>query len=183
MKIYTKTGDDGSTSLFSGGRVAKTHPRVKAYGTVDELNSQIGVARAVGVSEKAADLLEKVQNQLFHLGADLATPFDGKSDWVTRMDAETVQWLETSIDELTGDLPELKHFILPGGTPGAAHLHVARTVCRRAERHVIELGQGEAISEQAAVYLNRLSDWLFTLARWENHQAGVSQAKWSVRSE
>jgi len=183
MKIYTKTGDDGSTSLFSGGRVAKTHPRVKAYGTVDELNSQVGVARAVGVSDTVAELLENVQNQLFHLGADLATPLDAKADWVTRMDAETVTWLEASIDTLSADLPDLKHFILPGGTPGAAHLHVARTVCRRAERHVIELGQGEAINEYTAIYLNRLSDWLFTAARWENHQAGVSEAKWSVRTE
>jgi len=181
MKIYTKTGDDGSTALFAGGRVAKTHARVKAYGTVDELNSQIGVARAVGVSENGMELLEQVQNQLFHLGADLATPLEAKAEWVTRVELTQVDWLEASIDTLTADLPELKHFILPGGTPGAAHLHVARTVCRRAERHVIELGQGEAINETAVIYLNRLSDWLFTLARWENHQAGISEAKWSVR--
>jgi cob(I)alamin adenosyltransferase len=181
MKIYTRTGDDGTTSLFSGGRVAKTHLRVEAYGTVDELNAIIGVARVSGASQQANNWLETVQNQLFNLGADLATPPDAKSEWVVRMDDETIAWLEQTIDQMTAELPELKNFILPGGTLAAAHLHVARTVCRRAERCVIHLAENEAIGQYPAVYLNRLSDWLFILARWENHHAGIPEEKWSLR--
>ena len=119
MKIYTRTGDDGSTSLFSGGRVTKTHLRVEAYGTVDELNAVLGTVRAAKPHDQVNALIEKVQRQLFHLGADLATPVDTKADWVVRMDPETVAWVEGSIDRLTADLPELKHFILPGGTAAA----------------------------------------------------------------
>lgn len=181
MKIYTKTGDDGTTSLFSGGRVAKNHLRVEAYGTVDELNSYLGVARSFQPSAKTNDYLEQVQNQLFRLGADLATPMDAKADWLVRITADEVAWLESSIDELTALLPELKHFILPGGIPAAAHLQVARTICRRAERLVVALVEHEAINEQAKIYLNRLSDWLFTLGRYENWQAGESETKWIVR--
>jgi cob(I)alamin adenosyltransferase len=181
MKIYTKTGDDGTTSLFSGGRVNKTHLRVEAYGTVDELNSVIGVARAHQPHPQTDAWLERVQTQLFHLGADLSTPLDAKSDWVIRMDANTVRWLEETIDRMTADLPELKNFILPGGSLAAAQLHVARTVCRRVERLVVGLQAHEPISDHALVYLNRLSDFLFTLARWENLQAGVAEEKWSVR--
>lgn len=181
MKIYTKTGDDGTTSLFAGGRVSKAHLRVEAYGTVDELNAIIGVARSHQPSEKTSTLLEKVQNQLFHLGADLATPMDAKAEWVVRMDSATVTWLEESIDALTAELPELKHFILPGGCLTSAQLQVARTVCRRAERIAIALSESETLSEHVITYLNRLSDWLFTLARWENQQAGISESKWSVR--
>ncbi len=180
MKIYTKTGDDGTTALFSGGRVAKAHMRVEAYGTVDELNAVLGVVRALEPSAETMTRLEKIQNQLFHLGADLATPLNAKADWVVRMDQETVDWLEDEIDRLTADLPELKNFILPGGTPAAAHLHVARTVCRRAERRVVELAQHEDIGDLPMQYLNRLSDWLFTLARWENQQQGIFESKWSV---
>jgi len=179
MKIYTKTGDDGTTSLFAGGRVAKTHLRVEAYGTVDELNSVLGVARA---HQPHCDTwLAQIQTQLFHLGADLATPLDAKSDWIVRMDAATIQWLEALIDERTAELPPLTNFVLPGGTPAAAHLHVARTVCRRAERLTVALADHEAIGEQVLPYLNRLSDTLFTLARWENMQAGISDEKWLVR--
>jgi cob(I)alamin adenosyltransferase len=178
MKIYTKTGDDGTTSLFSGGRVSKTHLRVEAYGTVDELNSILGVARAYQPSEKTDVWLAQIQRQLFNLGADLATPLDAKSDWVVRMDAETVLWLENRIDEMTAELPELKHFILPGGSLAAAQLHVARTVCRRAERLTVELQAQEPIGDHILNYLNRLSDFLFTLARWENMQAGIPEDKW-----
>lgn len=182
MKIYTKTGDDGTTSLFSGGRVSKAHLRVEAYGTVDELNSVIGVARAFNPSTQTMEWLEQVQNQLFHLGADLATPRDAKADWVVRMDSSKIEWLENLIDQMTADLEPLKNFILPGGTPAAAQLHVARTVCRRAERLTVSLSEHDQIGEFVVKYLNRLSDWLFTLARWENHQAGVTDEKWSVRS-
>jgi cob(I)alamin adenosyltransferase len=181
MKIYTKSGDDGTTSLFSGGRVPKTHLRVEAYGTVDELNSVLGVARAHKPHSQTDTWLEQVQNQLFKLGADLATPLDAKAEWVVRMDADTITWLETTIDEMTAQLPELKNFILPGGTPAAATLHVARTVCRRAERIVAALIEQQRLGEYPLVYLNRLSDFLFTLARWENLQAGEAEAKWSVR--
>lgn len=178
MKIYTKTGDDGTTSLFSGGRVSKTHLRVEAYGTVDELNSILGVARAYQPSEKTDTWLAQIQRQLFNLGADLATPLDAKSDWVVRMDANTVLWLENAIDEMTAQLPELKHFILPGGSAAAAQLHVARTVCRRAERLIVGLQTQEPIGDHVLNYLNRLSDFLFTLARWENMQAGIPEDKW-----
>lgn len=180
MKIYTRTGDDGSTSLFSGGRVSKTDLRVEAYGTVDELNSILGVARAHTPHDQTNSWLEHVQNRLFYLGADLATPLDAKQDWVVRLDAEATAWLEQTIDQMTAELPELKHFILPGGSAAAAHLHVARTVCRRAERISVALSGHEDIGPHVVVYLNRLSDFLFTLARWENHQAGIAEAKWSV---
>jgi len=181
MKIYTKTGDDGTTGLFAGGRVAKTHPRVEAYGTVDELNSVIGLARAHRPSAQGDGWLTQAQHDLFVLGADLATPQDAQADWVTRLDDAAVNWLEAAIDQMTAALPELKHFILPGGTLAAAQLHVARTICRRAERCAVALGQHEAIGDQVVIYLNRLSDFLFTLARWENHQAGMTEATWSAR--
>ncbi len=178
MKIYTKTGDDGTTGLFAGGRVAKTHPRVETYGTVDELNSLVGAARAHGA--KQADWLKQVQNDLFHLGADLATPLDAKADWVVRTPDNSVEWLEARIDELTEQLPPLKNFVLPGGCPAAAHLHIARTVCRRAERHAVALSETDDITHNAMVYLNRLSDFLFTLARYENQLAGIEEEKWVV---
>jgi cob(I)alamin adenosyltransferase len=181
MKIYTKTGDDGTTSLFSGGRVSKTHLRVEAYGTVDELNSVLGAARAANPHPTTDEWLARIQTQLFHLGADLATPLDAKAEWVVRMDAETVTLLENGIDEMTAQLPPLKNFILPGGTPAAAQIHVGRTVCRRAERVTVELRTHEPIGDQVLLYLNRLSDFLFTLARWENQQAGVTEDQWSVR--
>jgi cob(I)alamin adenosyltransferase len=181
MKIYTKTGDDGTTSLFSGGRVLKTNLRVESYGTIDELNSVLGVVRASQPSPRADALLGQVQRQLFNLGADLATPLDAKADWVVRMDAETVVWVESQIDALTVDLPPLKNFILPGGAPAAAHIQVARTICRRAERVVVELQTHERVGEQVIHYLNRLSDFLFTLARWENLQAGIPEDTWVSR--
>jgi cob(I)alamin adenosyltransferase len=181
MKIYTKTGDDGTTSLFSGGRVSKTHLRVEAYGTVDELNSIIGVARAYQPHTRTDAWLAQVQTQLLNMGADLATPLDSKADWVIRIDADTVTWLEQSIDEMTAELPELKNFILPGGSLAAANLHVARTVCRRAERIVVQLQDHEPLGDHVLNYLNRLSDFLFTLARWENMQAGIPEDKWSTR--
>ncbi|MBC7809997.1 MAG: cob(I)yrinic acid a,c-diamide adenosyltransferase [Burkholderiales bacterium] len=181
MKIYTKTGDDGTTSLFSGGRVSKAHLRIETYGTVDELNSLLGVVRAFQPTSQGDQWLERVQNQLFYLGADLATPLDAASSHIVRLDANSAQWLEDAIDEITAELPPLKQFILPGGSPAAAHLQVARTVCRRAERLAVTLGEHEAIGGSIIPYLNRLSDFLFTLARWENLRAGISEEKWSVR--
>ncbi|RMF78742.1 MAG: cob(I)yrinic acid a,c-diamide adenosyltransferase [Chloroflexi bacterium] len=181
MKIYTKTGDDGTTSLFAGGRVPKTHLRVECYGTVDELNSVIGVARSMNPSGLADEWLTHLQHDLFNLGADLATPRDAKAEWVVRIDATHIAWLEETIDRMDTDLPTLKAFILPGGTPAAAHIHVARTVCRRAERRAILLAEQEHIGEHIIPYLNRLSDFLFTLARWENLEGGETEEKWALR--
>ena len=183
MKIYTRTGDDGSTSLFSGGRVPKFHLRVEAYGTVDELNSILGVARALHPSAPTAGYLTRIQHQLFNLGADLATPLDSQSNYVVRVDAKQVAWLEASIDALTADLPPLTAFILPGGSPASAQIHIARTVCRRVERLVTQLSEAEGTGEHVLPYLNRLSDFFFTLARWENQRAGVPDVVWSKGDE
>jgi cob(I)alamin adenosyltransferase len=182
MKIYTRTGDAGETSLFTGGRVSKGDTRVEAYGTVDELNSVIGLARAHGLPDQAENWLETVQNDLFALGADLATPLDAKTDWLVRVEPSAVERLERWIDQMDAELPPLKNFILPGGTPAAATLHIARTVCRRAERITVALADEQPISPPALAYLNRLSDMLFTLARWVNLKAGESETKWARRA-
>ena len=180
MKIYTKTGDTGETSLFGGGRVSKHHLRVEAYGTIDEVNSLLGLARSAGPSKQGDLWLEKGQNQLFHLGSDLATPLDAKTDWITRIAEREIVWLESTIDRMSDELAPLHNFILPGGSQVAAHLHVARAVCRRAERLITALGECEEISAHTLPYVNRLSDWLFTLARYENMKAGESESKWSL---
>ena len=181
MKVYTKTGDDGTTALFGGDRVGKNHPRIVAYGTVDETNAAVGMARAVlddTVWAKRADaILGRIQEELFVLGGDLASPGDVKYP-VPRIEAHHVTALETEIDGLEADLPPLKHFILPAGHPAAATLHLARTVCRRAERQTIEAAKTEDISAEAVHYLNRLSDFFFVLARWVNHAAGVRDSAW-----
>ena len=181
MKIYTRTGDDGTTMLFGGPRVPKYHLRVEAYGTVDELNSALGLARTLGPQPETERRLHEIQQHLFFIGSDLATPLDAKTERIVRLDKEAVVWLEEAIDEITGPLPPLKQFILPGGTPVAAQVHVARTICRRAERITAYLVQSEPIGTYVLPYLNRLSDFLFTLARWENFTAGISDEKWSVR--
>ena len=181
MKVYTRTGDDGTTALFGGDRVAKTHPRIAAYGTVDEANAALGLARALlgdaPGSDRADAILDRIQQELFVLGGDLASPHATKYP-VPRVEAQHVDHLERDIDGLEEDLPALKHFILPGGSPGGAALHVARTVARRAERHTVDLGKIEEVNDHAARYLNRLSDFLFVLARWVNHRADVPEAKW-----
>lgn len=173
MKIYTRTGDDGTTGLFTGERVSKTHERVDAYGAVDELNSLLGVARTAGPHPAVDARIETVQRQLFTLGADLATPGEGTK--VARIGAAEVGWLEAEIDAMTAELPALRHFILPGGTAAGAQIHVARTVCRRAERQTLRMSEPAA---GAVGYLNRLSDFLFTLARYENWATGVGEAEW-----
>ena len=182
MKVYTKTGDDGSTALFGGNRVSKTHPRIAAYGTVDETNSAIGMARAALADApelaEADALLARVQNELFVLGGDLASPSETTYP-VPRIEASHVEGLERDIDTLTKDLPPLKHFVLPGGTRAAAALHLGRTVSRRAERLVVETAGLEEVSLDALHYLNRLSDFLFTLARWVNHASGVDEPVWA----
>ena len=182
MKVYTRTGDDGSTALFGGDRVSKTHPRIAAYGTVDETNATLGMARAAlgDLDELAAAdaLLARLQNELFVLGGDLASPRETKYP-VPRIEAHHVTQLEQDIDTLTADLPPLKNFVLPGGTAAAAALHLGRTVSRRAERLVVETAGLEEVSLDALQYLNRLSDLLFTLARWVNLKAGVAEPVWA----
>ena len=179
MKIYTKTGDDGTTGLFGGGRVRKDDPRVESYGTVDELNAVIGVARASGLGATTEEVLGRVQVDLFALGAELAT-VPGKEEKLpmARLVAGDAERLERAIDAAENGLPALTNFILPGGSPQAAALHHARTVCRRAERAVIALGgaRGELV-----IYLNRLSDLLFVLARRENFDRGVADVPWAPR--
>ena len=182
MKIYTKTGDKGETGLYGGARVSKDDVRVAAYGTVDEANAALGVARAYYADKAVNDDLETVQNVLFDVGADLATPQDSKyRSQVTAIDEGDVRDLERLIDRYDGELEDLKSFILPGGHEAAAALHFARTVVRRAERDVVTLTRHEAVNPQVAIYLNRLSDLLFVMARVVNMRMGVSETRWLVK--
>ena len=178
MKIYTKTGDKGDTSLFGGQRVPKDALRIEAYGTVDELNSILGVVLADNNDEQIGEILTLVQNRLFDLGADLATPRLASSKTIKRFEAKDAHSLEKTIDMLESHLKPIKSFILPGGSPIAARIHFARTVCRRAERTVVRLSRNEDIGEGITVYLNRLSDMLFVLARYANQVGGVPEIKW-----
>ncbi|HEU4993282.1 MAG TPA: cob(I)yrinic acid a,c-diamide adenosyltransferase [Gemmatimonadaceae bacterium] len=180
MKIYTRTGDAGDTGLFGGGRVPKTHPRVEAYGDVDELNASIGLARAIELMPRVDEVLVPVQRDLFAIGALLATPDREKMRRhleKANVDEQRIKALEEAIDDCDRELEPLNAFIVPGGTPKAAALHVARTVCRRAERRVIALTE-EEIPSIVIVYLNRLSDLLFTLARVANRRAGAGEVTW-----
>ncbi len=185
MKIYTRTGDDGTTGLFGAERVSKGHPRIRAYGTVDEANAAIGMARATladgGFStqdlERCDRMLARIQEELFILGGDLSSPAATKYP-VPRVEGAHVEQLEREIDDLDRDLAPLKHFVLPGGTRAAAAFHVARTVTRRAERETVDLANDETVSEHVLHYLNRLSDFLFALARWANARAGVGDVEW-----
>ncbi len=170
-RIYTRTGDDGLTSLRTGARLPKTNVRVRAYGAVDELNSFLGVAVAAGPPEAIRPALTAIQNDLFDLGADLCVPeSDTTFDVHLRVTASQVAALEQWIDEATARLAPLTSFVLPGGSPAAAHLHVARTVCRRVEIAVLELAEQEPVNRHAAIYLNRLSDLLFVWARLANDE-------------
>jgi cob(I)alamin adenosyltransferase len=178
MKIYTRTGDRGDTSLFGGQRVPKDTLRIEAYGTVDELNSILGVVRAENTQQDVERVLGKIQETLFVLGADLATPPAAGRTGIQRIEAMHATALEQDIDALDAQLPPLKSFILPGGCPVAARLHFARTVCRRAERAVVRLCRSENAGEHVVIYLNRLSDLLFVLARFANHAANVPEVKW-----
>jgi cob(I)alamin adenosyltransferase len=186
LKIYTRTGDNGTTGLFGGKRVAKDSLRIEAYGMVDELNSSIGLARSLGLIAAHDLLLGTVQEQLFVLGADLATPreTEPKNFSIPRVTSSEVECLERTIDSLEAELPPLKSFILPGGSPGGAMLHLARTICRRAERGLVTLlHEDPEVGEIPLHYLNRLSDFLFVLARAANHQAGVEEHPWMPRGE
>ena len=179
MKIYTKTGDSGETSLFDKTRVSKADARVDAYGEVDELNACLGAARAAGVDEEIGALIEVLQKDLFALGARLADPGSRIAPRVEKavIGDAAVERLEQTIDRLETTLQPLRRFILPGGSPAGAGLHLARTVCRRAERRVIGLGAG-AVDPILVVYLNRLSDLLFVMARAVNHRSGLAETQW-----
>lgn len=183
MKIYTKTGDDGTTALFGAGRVKKDAIRIESYGTVDELNSVIGLVRCHSKDAEMDNIYAALQNELFTLGADLATPMDVKSDYIVRIKNENTVRLEKLIDSFDSRLSELTNFILPGGTPASSYLHLARNVCRRAERLTVKLSKEEPISVHVLTYLNRLSDLLFVLARWENTKNGVADTVWKKSSE
>ena len=178
MKIYTRTGDRGDTSLFGGQRVPKDTLRIEAYGTVDELNSILGIVRTENAQQDVERVLGKTQETLFVLGADLATPRSAGGTELQRIEAMHATALEQEIDALDAQLPPLKSFIRPGGSPVAARLHFARTVCRRAERAVVRLSRNENVGEHVVIYLNRLSDLLFVLARFANHAAKVPEVKW-----
>jgi len=180
MKIYTKTGDGGETALFGAGRVSKAHPRVAAYGDVDELNAIIGLAIAEGLADSTSERLKQIQHDLFVVGSHLATPpVEGRTKpSIPELPESRTEQMERWIDEGEAATGALTSFILPGGTPGAARLHVARTVCRRAERAVVALAQEDSVPDAVTRYLNRLSDLLFQMARVENQRAGVPDVAW-----
>ena len=186
MKIYTKTGDGGETGLFGGDRVSKASSRVDAYGEVDELNSVLGVVRTAQLGKDAPDafdaLLATIQSRLFDVGAELANA-KGKDLGIPLVDDSDITQMEQAIDKAEEEVPPLKTFVLPGGSRLAADLHVARTVCRRAERRVVALGQEAEVRPEVIRYLNRLSDLLFTLARLANVRAGLNDVPWMGRTK
>ena len=181
MKIYTKTGDKGLTSLIGGTRVPKSSLRIECYGTVDELNSHIGLVRDQDVNAGRRPLLKEIQDRLFTIGSALAADPEKSKMKLPDLHAADVTLLEDEMDRLNLDLPELRAFILPGGHPAVSHAHVARCVCRRAERLVIHLAEEAFVAELVVVYLNRLSDFLFVLSRTMAHELGVEEVTWQAR--
>lgn len=182
MKIYTKAGDDGKTGLFHGPRVSKDDARIEAYGTVDELCSVIGLSRAFSPPEAIDAALERIQHQLFSLGAELATP-DPVEHGTALLRTQDTSWIEDTIDAFDEPLPALTNFILPAGTPLAASLHHARVVCRRAERRVVTLSRATELTKEAVTYLNRVGDLLFVLARSANAAAGSGDVPWQRKAD
>src|SRR5262245_30803984 len=178
VKIYTRTGDDGTTGLLGPGRVLKNDPRVEAYGSVDEVNAALGVVRALDAGAWVSAELATIQARLFSLGAELAATSAAPLAGLARIGDADVTALEAIIDRLEKDLPPLKNFILPAGHVLAAHLHLARTVCRRAERRVVALAESSSVEPRLLHYLNQLADLLFVMARWCNHRAGVAETEW-----
>jgi len=181
-RVYTKTGDDGTTGLVGGDRAPKDSPRIEAYGTVDELNAAVGLvmnalARSPGRA-RLEPLLKRVQNELFNLGAELATPDETRRARSPAVSERHVKRLEEELDELNDTLPELRSFVLPGGGEVSSFLHLARTICRRAERRVVTLRRSEPVGDHAVTYLNRLSDALFVFGRWAAAQDGAAEALW-----
>lgn len=181
-RVYTRTGDDGTTGLGIRVRVRKDSARVEAFGAVDELNSAVGLAVAAGVTPRVRGCLRRVQQELFHLGSDLCVPADGDAPPVPRIEERHVDALEKAIDALQEDLAPLANFVLPGGCPSAAALHLARTICRRAERRLVSLAAAETVGAPALTYVNRLSDALFVMARYENHVRSESDVLWDSRA-
>lgn len=177
MKIYTRKGDTGNTALFGGTTTKKNNIRIHAYGTVDELNSTIGMVLSYSLSDIGSEILKQVQHDLFVVGATLATPDPDKSR-ISEVGQDEIDRLEKWIDQLEENLDSLKSFILPGGSGAGATLHFARTVCRRAERETVDLSHQESISPAAVIYLNRLSDLLFVLARYENKMQDIKESPW-----
>ena len=183
-KVYTRTGDDGSTALTSGRRVPKDSLRVETYGTIDELSSHLGVARSIGLSELCEARMRRIQNQLFHLGAEVSYPPEEREGRdFPGIEQRHVDELESLADQLMAELDPLENFVLPGGARVGAELHVARTVCRRAERCLVSLARDETVSPESVSYLNRLSDLLFVMARYENHKAGSRDLLWDSRDD
>jgi cob(I)alamin adenosyltransferase len=181
MKIYTKTGDKGKTSLIGGTRVLKSHDRIEVYGTVDELNSYIGLVRDQEVNAGRRDFLKEVQDRLFTIGASLAADPDKATQKLPDLLESDVKLLEDAMDEMDAVLPELRYFVLPGGHQSVSFCHVARCVCRRAERLAIGLSQESFVAELVIVYLNRLSDYLFVLSRKMTHELGSEEIPWKPR--
>ena len=183
MKIYTKTGDKGSTSLLGGTRVSKAHLRIHAYGTVDELNSWIGLLRDQEVNTKRKDLLKEIQDRLFTAGSTLAADPEKSGIKIPDLREEDITLLEEEMDKMDADLPAMKNFILPGGHQSVSFCHLARTVCRRTERLVIELGEQESVAEIVPRYLNRLSDYLFVLGRMMGQELNAEEVPWIARKQ
>ena len=181
MKIYTKTGDGGKTSLVEGTRISKSDLRIEAYGTVDELNSFLGLVADHDVNKARYDFLKSIQYNLFVIGANLASDPSKRADKVPPVQTEDILALEKSMDEMDSKLPELKHFILPGGHVAVSLAHVCRTICRRAERCVVRLSEADEVPELVATYLNRLSDFFFVLSRMMSLELGVQEVKWVPR--
>ena len=182
-KIYTRRGDGGTTRLGAGRKVSKASPRVEVYGTVDELSSAIGVALSAGLGLEIAEALRRIQNELFNLGTELCfEEGDKQGRELPRIEQRHVDELERMLDRLTEAVGPLENFILPGGSAGAASLHLARTICRRAERALVALAEREPIAPLAVTYLNRLSDALFVMARYENHERGIAETYWDSRN-
>ncbi len=176
VKIYTKTGDDGTTGLIGGKRIKKSSRRIMAYGTADELNSSIGIVLAFTLDSDIVDILTKVQNDLFVVGSDLANPI--LSDSSSRVTGEMITSLENQIDKLESDLSPITYFILPGGDHVASHVHLARSICRRVEVNIVKLGEEEPINKTCQAYVNRLSDLLFVIARTVNKRKKISDVAW-----
>ena len=177
MKIYTKTGDEGQTGLLGGNRISKDSARIHAIGEIDELNAYVGVCLLHTDHEESAKLI-RIQNHLFEIGSELACPAGGKFD-ITSVTTAEIEELEVEIDDMTKELPELKHFILPGGSPVAAHLHYLRALCRRAERSLLGLHSANPVRSELIIYVNRLSDWIFCFSRFSNHGTGIAEQKWT----
>ena len=181
MKIYTKTGDKGYTSLIGGTRVPKHHLRIESYGTVDELNSYIGLIRDLQLSDYDKDILKQIQDRLFTIGSSLAADPEKSRMVIPDLHPEDIELLEKEMDRMNEILPELRHFILPGGSNAISYCHIARCVCRRAERLSVHLAEESTVDEKVNIYLNRLSDYLFTLARLIGHDNKVPENQWIPR--